>query len=292
VVQAMRAADVVCVGETHDDPVAHQLEAFFAIEAAGEAYGRGVNQVVLSLEMFETDVQPVLDEYINGIIRSKDMMQDARPWGNYPKDYSPLVEMARESGLDLLAANAPRRYVAAAARGGKAALLELPESSRQFLCPIPCPEPSSEYLAHFNEEMLPAEHDQQLVAHDADEEVCDTEGCPYISFKANDEGMIDPVVLWDATMAHRIAERMKGVDAGDGFLMHVCGSFHCQRRLGIVEMLKHYAPELRVLVVTMYPEEDIKNFDQLEHGGKGDYVILTTQQSDLPPSRTQHHDEN
>ena len=78
-------------------------------------------------------------------------------------------------------------------------------------------------------------------------------------------------------------------------------------------MLKHYAPELRVLVninqrqpmfgccglscgfaqvVTMYPEEDIKNFDQLEHGGKGDYVILTTQQSDLPPSRTQHHDEN
>ena len=50
-------------------------------------------------------------------------------------------------------------------------------------------------MAHFNEEMLPAEHDQQLVAHDADEEVCDTEGCPYISFKANDEGMIDPVSI-------------------------------------------------------------------------------------------------
>jgi len=229
--------------------VAHQLEAFFAIEASGSAIARGINEVVLSFEMFESDVQPVLDEYLTGIIRSKDLMQDARPWGNYPKDYSPLVEMARESGLDLLAANAPRRYVAATARGGKAALLDLPNGSLQFLCPIPCPEASAEYLAHFKEEMMPAQHDQQ--------QACDVDGCPYISFKANDENMIDPVILWDATMAHRIAERMKGIDIGNGFLMHICGSFHCQRRLGIVEMMKHYAPDLRVLVKA--PTEAIKD---------------------------------
>ena len=35
-------------------------------------------QIVLSLEMFETDVQGVLDEYLRGLIRESDFVADAR----------------------------------------------------------------------------------------------------------------------------------------------------------------------------------------------------------------------
>jgi uncharacterized iron-regulated protein len=38
-------------------------------------------------------------------------LQDSRPWANYVRDYRPLVEYAKAQGLDVIAANAPRRYV-------------------------------------------------------------------------------------------------------------------------------------------------------------------------------------
>lgn len=75
--------------------------------------------MVLSLEMFEADVQTVLDEYVlRRAIREQDMLQDARPWRNYAMDYRPLVEYCREQGIRVVAANAPRRYVSLALAGG------------------------------------------------------------------------------------------------------------------------------------------------------------------------------
>jgi hypothetical protein len=40
-------------------------------------------RLVLSLEMFERDVQPVLDEYLAGSATLADLMRDARPWPNH-----------------------------------------------------------------------------------------------------------------------------------------------------------------------------------------------------------------
>src|SRR5688500_6088858 len=56
VVEALGSADVLLVGETHNDPVAHLLEAELlrlADERFGRAEGRGRRGVALSLEMFE-----------------------------------------------------------------------------------------------------------------------------------------------------------------------------------------------------------------------------------------------
>ncbi|CAK0894979.1 unnamed protein product, partial [Prorocentrum cordatum] len=95
----------------HDDVVAHrlQLQVLQRCLAACRASGR---RLVLSLEMFESDVQRVLDEYVlQRAIREQDMTQDSRPWPNYARDYRPLVELCREHGVRVIAANAPRRYV-------------------------------------------------------------------------------------------------------------------------------------------------------------------------------------
>ena len=67
----------------------------------------------LSLEMFEADVQHVLDEYMAGLTREEDMLRDGRPWANYREAYRSLVELARAAALPVIAANAPRRYVSA-----------------------------------------------------------------------------------------------------------------------------------------------------------------------------------
>ena len=72
-----QAADVVLLGEDHHDAVTHKLqEILFARLAASRP-------VSLSLEMFETDVQLLIDEYLGGLLREQDLMSDARPWANY-----------------------------------------------------------------------------------------------------------------------------------------------------------------------------------------------------------------
>ena len=79
--------DVVVLGETHYDAVGHKLqEVIFSRLAAARP-------ITLALEMFETDVQHILDEYLHGLIREQDMLKDARAWPNYDAHYRPLVEL-------------------------------------------------------------------------------------------------------------------------------------------------------------------------------------------------------
>src|SRR5437870_1519895 len=54
-------ADLVFVGEQHDDPATHRMEL-----ALLEGIARRRDSVVLALEMFERDVQPRLDAYLSG----------------------------------------------------------------------------------------------------------------------------------------------------------------------------------------------------------------------------------
>jgi uncharacterized iron-regulated protein len=101
--------DAVFLGEQHDDAVGHavQLEIFKRAVAQYSAS----RKVALSLEMFERDVQTIVDEYLKGLTSDQHFLLRSRPWGNYKTDYRPLVELAREKRLDVIAANAPRRYV-------------------------------------------------------------------------------------------------------------------------------------------------------------------------------------
>lgn len=153
VLDAIREADVVLLGETHDDVIAHQLELYILLEAAADALRRN-RSIAVSLEMFETDVQEQLSEYLAGLIPEKDMLRDSRPWPNY-RDYRFMVEFAKDAGFPVIAANAPRRYVAACAKRGKSALLQFPESAvRRYLAPLPLPPPSEAYIKHFQVETL------------------------------------------------------------------------------------------------------------------------------------------
>src|SRR5690606_11678254 len=68
-------------------------------------------RVVLAMEMFERDVQPVLDDYLAGRIDEETFLKGSRPWGNYRTAYRRLVETAKREGLPVVASNAPRPLI-------------------------------------------------------------------------------------------------------------------------------------------------------------------------------------
>ena len=83
-------ADVVFVGEQHDDPNTHRLEL-----AIVEGLLRRRAPIVIGMEMFERDVQPVLDQYLAGTIPEEQFLKESRPWPRYATDYRAIVELAR-----------------------------------------------------------------------------------------------------------------------------------------------------------------------------------------------------
>lgn len=143
--EALAQADVVFIGEQHDHTLGHRLK-FDILKAM---YGRKP-KLALSLEMFERDVQSILDEYLMGHITENAFLQASRPWPNYRTDYRPMVEFCKENRLPVVAANTPRRYVNIVSRKGQTALAELPKESKAFLPSLPYPMD------------IPAEYDRQL----------------------------------------------------------------------------------------------------------------------------------
>src|SRR5436305_14286603 len=86
VIAAAARADLVFFGEQHDDPETH-----FAELALLEGIGRLRPNVILSLEMFERDVQPLVDDYLAGRLPEAEFLAKSRPWERYATDYRPLV---------------------------------------------------------------------------------------------------------------------------------------------------------------------------------------------------------
>ena len=135
-VEAMGEVEVIFLGEMHDDGAAHALQRRLLVKAdlLAEAQDR---PLVVSLEMFERDVQGVLDEYLTGLIRPRDFLDAARPWSNYAADYRPLVDYARRRGVPVVAANAPQRYVSRVSRLGPGSLDSLSAEAKATLPPLP-----------------------------------------------------------------------------------------------------------------------------------------------------------
>jgi uncharacterized iron-regulated protein len=248
ILEAAGAADVIFLGEYHDDTVAHALQ-FEIFRRAIEQFGEK-RRVTLSLEMFERDVQIVLDEYLAGHITEDHFLRSSRPWNNYKTDYRPLVELAKEKGLFVVAANAPRRYVNMVSRLGKNSVEKLSPEAKGWLAPLPFGEPSDAYAKKFNALMGRIHEPDQMPS-----------------------SILYSQTLWDATMAYWISESLR--QNKGSLVIHLNGGFHTESRLGTVEHLNKYRPDARSVVVTMRYEKEFKSFDNEKHTGLGDFVVLT-----------------
>jgi uncharacterized iron-regulated protein len=248
IIEAAGGVDAVFLGELHDDAVGHAVQMEIFRRAVGK-YGAD-RKMALSLEMFERDVQIVVDEYMAGLIREDHFMLSTRAWGNYKTDYRPLVELAKERRLPVIAANAPRRYINMVSRNGRGALDRLSKDARKWLAPLPYAEPSPAYAAKFKSLMGPSAEARMGL-----------------------DNILASQTLWDATMADSVARFVK--KNKNPLVIHLNGGFHTESRLGMVEHFLKYRSKAKALVVTMRYEDDFKNFDPAKHTGLGDFVVLT-----------------
>jgi uncharacterized iron-regulated protein len=273
IVEALGGADVLFVGETHDDAVAHALEAEL-LRRADERYSRaagGGRAVALSLEMFERDVQTVVDEYLGGLISERHFLLSSRPWNNYETDYRPLVEYARAHHLPVIAANAPARYVSRVSTQGPDSLASLSKEARGWLPPLPFPEASAAYASKFNRLMSGG-----FAAASAAPQPNASAQTAQQPTQANPHGgahLLEAQTLRDASMAYAISEFLKS--GRDPLVVQVNGAFHSEGRMGVPEQLAHYRKKARAVVVTIIPDEGRAGFDAESMSGLGDFVILT-----------------
>lgn len=260
--------EVVLWGEQHDDLTGHGVQALL-LRRLYAAYGppgpspHGADagtmsepgpadrSLVLSLEMFERDVQYVLDEYLAGLITEDHFLASSRPWGGYDERYRPAVEFARAHRIPVVAANAPRRYVNRASRLGRDSLDELPDKARSYLPPLPYPGASEAYRAEWDALMGPAA--QHMT------------GSP-----------LDAQTLWDATMGWSIAGAVEARE--NPLVLHFAGSFHVQNGTGTPEALEHYRPGTAQLLVVAEPAETLDALPE-DAVGAGDFVIVTKRPS-------------
>lgn len=243
IISGMEKADVLFFGEEHNDSVGHYLENLI-LQALYTAFGE---KLVLSLEMFESDNQLVLNEYLSGKIDESRFSRDARLWSNY-KDYRPMIEFSKQNNIPVIAANPPRRYVTMVSRRGMRSLDSLSKEAKRFLPKLPYDTLGGRYREKFMDIMKGSPGG----------------GSPNIYYSQS---------LWDAGMANNIHVFLKKHRGTKVF--HCVGRFHSDEKLGTATQLQKRNPRLKILNISCFSDASFENPDWEKFTLLGDYIIVT-----------------
>ena len=238
--KSLRGQDIVLIGEYHNNPISHWMELEITKDCDS------TRDVVLGAEMFEQDNQGALDQYLAGKLSAKGLDSNARLWKNYPTDYAPLVNYAKEKHLAFAASNVPRRYASMVAKGGFESLDTVPAAQKAWLAP------------------LPIAYDPELPGYKKMKEMMPGHG---------GENLPKAQALKDATMAHFILQYYK---PGSLFILYN-GSYHSENHEGICWYLKKAKPELKLATVTTVSQKNPKKLDA-ENKGKADFIICVDEE--------------
>ena len=304
--------DVVFFGEFHGHSGIHlaQMQVFRAIQ---QRYA----DMTLSLEQFERDTQPLLDQYLAGEIGEKALQEDGRGWPNYEQSYRPLVEFAKDNGLPVVAANAPKQAVICVSKKGPEILDEIPMPDRNWVAAELHIEEGA-YLDKYRTFIMsssthgPDKNDADDVAKNG--RCVNTESETEIEAETdrNDHGPVAETgknshamapdagsgeemsemmqamimksfssqVLRDDTMAESIAKHLQ--DHPKRKVLHLDGNFHSASHLGTVERLKLRMPKLKIAVINPIA---VKNNNSPawtdEDAATGDYILLVREMPEM-----------
>lgn len=198
------------------------------------------------MEMFQKDVQYILDEYLSGLISEKNFIKEARAWNNY-NDYKPLITYAQKHGISVLAANTPSRYTNMVTTKGLQSLeLLSKEVKKNYLPPLPIDTLTGGYYNRFLEAMgghtIPG----------------------YNLYQSQN--------VWDATMAHSISGKANKYK--NGIIYHLCGRFHSDYGQGTTYRLRNEYNH-QVVVISSFYQENVHDTYWQDWSTIGDYVIVT-----------------
>jgi uncharacterized iron-regulated protein len=236
-IKGVSSAEAVFIGELHNNPISHWIQ----LQITRELASIHKNQVVLGAEMFESDNQLIMDEYLKGSISTDSYMKEMRLWPNYETDYAPLVEFAKAQNIPFIATNIPRRYASIVFKKGFAGLDSLNAEAKKYIAP------------------LPVVYDGEVACYKRMLEMAGGHG---------GENLPKAQAIKDATMAHFIHVNLPEKKT----FIHCNGAYHSDDHEGIVWYLKQYRKGIKIRTVTTVLQEDITRLTE-ENLGKADYII-------------------
>jgi uncharacterized iron-regulated protein len=206
VVTDLSQAQVIYLGETHDEAADHQAQ----LQIIQTLHGQNP-QLAIALEMFQRPAQPLLDQYLAGKITETELQQQSeydQRWGFPWEYYAPILRFAKEQQIPLIALNVPTEITRKVARTG---LESLTDSERQWIPPETEIRTDNEAYRQIIQEIYEQIHQGR-------------------SASSSFENFFLAQVLWDETMAQEIADFLKKhpdrtvvVLAGDGHIAYGYG---------------------------------------------------------------------
>ncbi len=240
--KALEEADVVFFGELHNNAVCHFLE----LEVLKHLHKTHGDKLIVGCEMFESDDQLAVDEYMAGVTNDGKFEDNARIWPNYKTDYKAILQFAKKEKIPFIATNVPRRYASVVFQKGFEGLNELSAEAQRYMAPLPIVYDTT--VACYNKLLHTT-----MGGHSS-------------------PNMPKAQALKDATMAHFILKNMKD---GQRFY-HFNGAYHSDNHEGIVWYLKQAKPDLKVLVISTSEQANLSKPDSTDQN-KADFLLLVNE---------------
>ncbi len=255
VIARTAAADVLVIGETHDNPDHHRLQGLLLTAFADAKRREKGKAPAIVFEMIDTDRDAALAKVNGKANRTADDIFDAAEWdtSGWPKRdiYRPVVQAAAENGGPVIAAGLPRRTVREVGRKG---LTALPAERRQALRLAPLPPAQQESL------------ERQIVKSH----------CDMIPRQAA-AAMSGVQRLRDALLAERVIKALKK----SGSVVLITGTGHARADRGAPLYIRRHDPKVKTFVVWLAEtQEDAKDWADLlpedaRPAALADAVIIT-----------------
>ena len=208
VIERIKDNTVVYVGEMHDQYAHHLVQ----LEIIRGLYQKD-KKLMIGMEMFQRPFQVYLDQFIQGKISEAEMLKKTEYFNQWRFDYNlyrDILEYARSKQIPIIALNLKKEIINKVSRKGidslsSAEYSQIPQDidmTNQFyhesLAKV--------YESHTNRESIKLEN------------------------------FIQSQILWDSTMAHRIAKALK--DNPERQMVVLAGNGHLQYAWGIPNRVK------------------------------------------------------
>lgn len=246
--QAFSRANVVYLGETHDSPEDHQAQL-----AIIQTLYKLHPDMVIAMEMFQRPYQPVLDRYLAGILTEAQLREQSEyetrwvyPW----EFYAPILRFAKQNRLAVVALNTPTEITRKVARQG---LDSLTFSDRRFVPPRSAIVLEPDLYRQRMQEFYQGFHHRK-------------------SSSGSFERFFQAQVLWDETMAERIAQILRRqpntlvvVLVGQGHLLY--GDGIPSRVARRINQIRSRSTPLTQVSVLLNPPDSLKSEKNTASGG-------------------------
>lgn len=197
-------ARLVCIGESHDNVRAHEVQ----LQVIRELYRRFPDRLAIGMEMFRQPQQEILDRWTRGELGELEFLEAVdwhRTWSTDYRHYAAILGFARDQGLDVIALNPSR---------------ELQDAVRQF--------PPDALPQEFRDE-LPEVGDSDPYQH----AVLEAFYGGHLPTPGAFESFFRVQLLWEESMAERIVDYLGSARGRGRIMVTLTGSGHVEYGFGI-----------------------------------------------------------